>query len=184
MLEKLAKIWRAFKDSTSPHIRISLLLVICGTGIISPGFKDVLVNVSRIKNGLQPLPDQPAVLGLSLIVFGLVTYGIGAWASKRESSQQLALKINYRNGSKSVFRLSAQKSVSVGRGTENDLVISDEYASRNHCIINVREDHLHVRDLAPTNPTRVNGVVNSAGMVVGMNDRMTIGRTEVVVVRG
>jgi transcriptional regulator with GAF, ATPase, and Fis domain len=46
----------------------------------------------------------------------------------------------------------------IGAGSQNDLIITDEAASRRHCEIHQREDGFFLRDLGSTNGTMVQGV--------------------------
>src|SRR5215210_2787135 len=64
--------------------------------------------------------------------------------------------------------------LSIGRHKENQLVLTDDMASRFHCVIERVPDGFLLRDLGARNGTRVNGkVVKSALLQPG--DEMTIG---------
>lgn len=49
------------------------------------------------------------------------------------------------------------KTITIGRGSMCDLVLSDEYISNKHCQIVYREDHFTVIDLESLNKTKING---------------------------
>ncbi len=71
--------------------------------------------------------------------------------------------------------------VSIGRHSENQVVVPDKLASRFHCVIEKAPDGYLIRDLGASNPTRVNGrPVRSALLAPG--DVVTVGQTELVVV--
>jgi len=71
--------------------------------------------------------------------------------------------------------------LSIGRHKENKLVLTDDMASRFHCVIEHVPDGYLLRDLGASNGTRVNGkVVKSALLQPG--DEITIGHTKLVLV--
>jgi hypothetical protein len=75
--------------------------------------------------------------------------------------------------------------VSIGRATDNTLVIHDSQVSRHHARLQARGGTLVFTDLASTNGSRVNGS-RVAEVVLGEGDRIEIGGTVLVVesVRG
>ena len=71
--------------------------------------------------------------------------------------------------------------LSIGRHTENKLVLTDDRASRFHCVIEHRPEGYLLRDLGASNGTRVNGkLVKSALLMPG--DEIMIGSTKLVLV--
>jgi len=70
--------------------------------------------------------------------------------------------------------------VTIGRATDNDLVVGDSRASRHHARLQVRQGRLVLTDLRSTNGTRVNGVA-IAEIVLGEGDRIQVGDTTFVV---
>src|SRR6478672_12862751 len=71
--------------------------------------------------------------------------------------------------------------LSIGRHKENKPVLTDDMASRFHCVIEHVPDGYLLRDLGASNGTRVNGkVVKSALLQPG--DEITIGHTKLVLV--
>ncbi|PIT04469.1 hypothetical protein TSA1_29705 [Bradyrhizobium nitroreducens] len=74
-------------------------------------------------------------------------------------------------------------SISIGRGQDNDLIIKDDYVSKYHCIAEVHDDYIEVTDLAAHNAIKFNGVKARKG-ILRINDTMTVGQTELVLVRG
>ncbi|MFL5680093.1 MAG: FhaA domain-containing protein [Chloroflexota bacterium] len=70
--------------------------------------------------------------------------------------------------------------VSIGRATDNTLVIHDSQVSRHHARLQARGGTLVFTDLASTNGSRVNGS-RVAEVVLGEGDRIEIGGTVLVV---
>ena len=70
--------------------------------------------------------------------------------------------------------------VTIGRGTENQIVIRDTRVSRYHGRLTARQGMLVYTDLGSTNGTRVNGVEVDE-VVLGAGDRIEIGDTILVV---
>ncbi len=67
--------------------------------------------------------------------------------------------------------------VTVGRLPENSLVLSDEKASRHHCVIEPYHDGFRVRDLGSRNGTRLNDI-KIASEMLDNGDVVRIGRSE------
>jgi pSer/pThr/pTyr-binding forkhead associated (FHA) protein len=68
----------------------------------------------------------------------------------------------------------------VGRNPACDLAISHPSISRQHCLLQLTERGLHVKDLDTTNGTRVNGIALKEGYV-NVGDRLTIGHVHFMV---
>ena len=69
--------------------------------------------------------------------------------------------------------------VTVGRGGQNDLVLSgDEFASARHARIEVRGDGAWVQDLDSTNGTYVNGSRVAGAQRLGAGDVLRVGETD------
>ncbi len=67
----------------------------------------------------------------------------------------------------------------IGAGSQNDLIITDEAASRRHCEIHQREDGFFLRDLGSTNGTMVQGVrVCEVYLTQGV--KFQVGKTQMV----
>src|ERR1051325_3372023 len=67
----------------------------------------------------------------------------------------------------------------IGRGLEAHLRIDDEYISRTHCELAVRDNQVVLRDLNSHNGTLVNGLrVDEKVLVAG--DKIQLGQTEMV----
>ena len=72
--------------------------------------------------------------------------------------------------------------VTVGRGGQNDLVLSgDDFASARHARIESRGDGVWVQDLDSTNGTYVNGARVVGAQRVNAGDVLRVGETDLVV---
>jgi hypothetical protein len=70
--------------------------------------------------------------------------------------------------------------ITIGRGSDNDLVLHDGRVSRHHARLQSRRGTLVFTDLGSTNGSRVNGV-RVAEVVLGEGDRIELGDTVLVV---
>lgn len=70
-----------------------------------------------------------------------------------------------------------------GRNPACDLAISHSSISRQHCLLQLTERGLHVKDLDTTNGTRVNGIALKEGYV-SPGDKLTIGHVHFMVEKG
>jgi pSer/pThr/pTyr-binding forkhead associated (FHA) protein len=68
----------------------------------------------------------------------------------------------------------------VGRNPACDLIISHASISRQHCLLQLTERGLHVKDLGTTNGTKVNGIALKEGYV-SAGDKLTIGHVHFTV---
>jgi hypothetical protein len=71
-------------------------------------------------------------------------------------------------------------SLTIGRASDNELVLHDARVSRHHARLQVRRGTLVFTDLRSTNGSRVNGV-RVAEVVLGEGDRIELGDTVLVV---
>lgn len=88
----------------------------------------------------------------------------------------------YNKGFVKKFPL-AKPVVTIGRGDNNDLVIEDEFLSRNHLRIDVENDCITIRDLDSTNGTLVDNQPVSEARI-GMNESFTLGSIEFYLKKG
>jgi pSer/pThr/pTyr-binding forkhead associated (FHA) protein len=70
--------------------------------------------------------------------------------------------------------------VTLGRATDNGLVLADGRVSRHHARISVRRGTLVYTDLQSTNGSRVNGTPVDE-VVLGVGDRIELGDTLLVI---
>jgi pSer/pThr/pTyr-binding forkhead associated (FHA) protein len=70
--------------------------------------------------------------------------------------------------------------LTIGRGREADIRLTDRWISRQHCVIDRVDGQLTVRDLESANGTLVNRS-HVAEAILGSGDRLTVGMTTFVV---
>src|SRR5262245_40851901 len=89
------------------------------------------------------------------------------------------IEINTAAGNKQLVL--GREPISIGRHSENKLVLADNMASRFHCVIEKVPDGYLLRDLGASNGTFVNGrKIKSALLQPG--DVVRVGNTELVLV--
>jgi transcriptional regulator with GAF, ATPase, and Fis domain len=69
------------------------------------------------------------------------------------------------NGAARGTRAALREKLSVGKATDNDLVLPDDTVSRHHCVIERKPEGFIVRDLGSTNHTRVGRTVIREGRI-------------------
>ena len=85
-------------------------------------------------------------------------------------------------GERVTFRLPPGSIKTIGRATGAEFIVEAALVSRLHCQLTATADALHVKDLASTNGTFVNGKrVTSAELKDG--DTLSVGRLDLVVSR-
>jgi pSer/pThr/pTyr-binding forkhead associated (FHA) protein len=78
------------------------------------------------------------------------------------------------------FRLPPGAVKTIGRSTGAEFIVDAALVSRLHCQLTATAESLHVKDLASTNGTFVNGQrVDAAQLKAG--DRLSIGRMELLI---
>lgn len=73
---------------------------------------------------------------------------------------------------------------SIGRGRGCDITINDNTVSRDHCVLLRREEGWMIADTGSTGGTYVNGKAVNGRQKVYIDDEITIGRTELTLLRG
>jgi len=76
-----------------------------------------------------------------------------------------------------------KKIVTIGRGDNNDLMIEDDFFSRNHLQIEAKDQCIIIRDLGSTNGTYVNNA-KIKDATINMNDSFTLGGIEFFLKKG
>ncbi len=73
--------------------------------------------------------------------------------------------------------------ITIGRDSDNDVVVENKLASRHHALIQKIKDAYFIRDEESTNGTFVNGSRIPAGKYVKLNagDKITIGNMTLVI---
>ena len=73
--------------------------------------------------------------------------------------------------------------ITIGRDTDNDLVVDNKLASRHHAMIQKIKDAYFIKDVGSTNGTYINGVriPNEKYVKLNSGDKITIGNMSLVV---
>ena len=73
--------------------------------------------------------------------------------------------------------------ITIGRDTDNDVVVDNKLASRHHAVIQKIKDAYFIKDEQSTNGTFVNGVKIPSDKYVKLNlgDKITIGNMSLVI---
>ncbi len=71
-------------------------------------------------------------------------------------NQKTSWQLNALTQALGDLTLTVSDSLSIGRGTDNDVVLGSKEVSRNHALLSVLNDELYVKDLASSNGTFVN----------------------------
>lgn len=73
--------------------------------------------------------------------------------------------------------------ITIGRETDNDVVIDNKLASRHHALIQKIKNDYFLKDLDSTNGTFLNGekIPKDKYFKLGANDTITIGKTNLVI---
>lgn len=74
--------------------------------------------------------------------------------------------------------------ITIGRASDNDVVIDNKLASRHHAIIQKIKDDYFLKDLDSTNGTFLNGKTIPNGKYVKLeaNDTVTVGKTNLIII--
>jgi DNA-binding NtrC family response regulator len=82
---------------------------------------------------------------------------IATRASMPSSGGGIGIMATVLNGSNKGTQKQVQGRLTIGKASDNDLVINDDTVSRHHCEIVRAPDGIHVRDLESTNGTKIDG---------------------------
>ena len=91
------------------------------------------------------------------------------------------LKIRYKNNKYNSVWLVEPK-ISVGRSATNDLVLDDPYVADKHFEVHVTHETLTLKNLHPLKPIRVNTVDVIGACTLKVDDEITLGAIELVVI--
>ena len=101
---------------------------------------------------------------------------LGQHLDKIAESQQ----VSYLVFNKKKIQITAK--ISIGRESDNDIVIDSKLASRHHCIIQKIKDDYFLKDETSTNGTFINGRRIPPDKYVKLNagDKLTIGSSNLI----
>ncbi len=91
------------------------------------------------------------------------------------------LKIRYKNNKYNSVWL-VEPMISIGRSATNDLVVDDPYVADKHFEVHVTHETLTLKNLQPLKPIRVNTVDVIGACTLKVDDEITLGGVELVVI--
>lgn len=77
-----------------------------------------------------------------------------------------------------------EKDVTIGRGTQNSIVLRDPYISKNHAKISIDEDEYFLEDLNSANGTLINDENIEDVVKLKDGDRIKFGQVEFLFIEG
>lgn len=137
--------------------------------------------------GLPIIASSPvpvwAIAGLAALLLASAVLLVSVLVLRRRETKEL-LKIRaridviYKNGGRKSFEIREQRT-SIGRATENALVINDTNVSATHAEIVIAEGMFYIRDLDSSNGTYLNqNKVSESPLYLG--DEITLGETKLI----
>ena len=101
-------------------------------------------------------------------------------SSQTEQNEVYQIQIQFTNGPLAGQSFLVNNGMSIGRASDNDLVIAENTVSGKHCRLDFAQNQYYVNDLGSTNGTVVNGEkVSKCALKQG--DKMSLGSIEIVV---
>ena len=101
-------------------------------------------------------------------------------SSQTEQNEVYQIQIQFTNGPLAGQSFLVNNGMSIGRASDNDLVIAENTVSGKHCRLEFAQNQYYVNDLESTNGTVVNGKkVSKCPLKQG--DKMSLGSIEIVV---
>jgi pSer/pThr/pTyr-binding forkhead associated (FHA) protein len=91
------------------------------------------------------------------------------------------LKIRYKNNKYNSVWL-VEPMITIGRSATNDLVVDDPYVADKHFEVHVTHETLTLKNLQPLKPIRVNTVDVIGACTLKVDDEITIGSIELIVI--
>jgi pSer/pThr/pTyr-binding forkhead associated (FHA) protein len=122
---------------------------------------------SRIRN------DRPAPASSDTMVFARPGHEVAA----PESAQRAYLLVNTDGAQPVQFDLGGAL-ISIGRASDNDVIVDDELVSRHHCQLKLQHGAYGFADLGSRNGSFVNGQPVTE-VALGPGDLIRIGSTEI-----
>jgi pSer/pThr/pTyr-binding forkhead associated (FHA) protein len=101
----------------------------------------------------------------------------GKQTLSRKVSKQLPTTLKVTHGRQAGVTLPLGAGVLIGRGTDCQLILDDDYSSTHHARITLTTNGYQVEDLGSTNGTFVNNQQIAVPTAFGLADTLRIGRT-------
>ncbi|WIE64965.1 FHA domain-containing protein [Curtobacterium sp. MCLR17_036] len=123
-------------------------------------------------------PTIPAAAAPGPVSSGAFTDLIGQPGTAQQSSAPAATRLVITEGAREGMEMPLGGGpITIGRSSESNVVIRDDYTSTNHARLDLRADGWLLTDLESTNGTFVNGQQVSAPVIVPERTPITIGTT-------
>ncbi|WIB77533.1 FHA domain-containing protein [Curtobacterium sp. MCPF17_002] len=123
-------------------------------------------------------PAVPAAAAPAPASNGAFTDLIGQPAGGQQSATPVATRLVITEGSREGMEMPLGGGpITIGRSSESNVVIRDDYTSTNHARLDLRADGWLLTDLESTNGTFVNGQKVTAPVMIAERTPITIGTT-------
>jgi hypothetical protein len=123
-------------------------------------------------------PTIPAAAAPAAASGGAFTDLIGQPTQATQSASPAATRLVITEGAREGMEMPLGGGpITIGRSSESNVVIRDDYTSTNHARLDLRADGWLLTDLESTNGTFVNGQRVSAPLIVAERTPITIGTT-------
>ena len=125
------------------------------------------------EEGAMLRPDRPMPAGSDTMVFTRP----GSTPDAPESATRAYLLVHTENSAPVQFDLGGAL-ISIGRASDNDVIVDDPLVSRHHCQLKLQHGAYSFADLGSRNGSYVNGQPVSE-VALGPGDRIQLGDTEI-----
>ncbi len=98
--------------------------------------------------------------------------------AERRQAKKLPKNLRITEGRQAGQIYTLGERLEIGRATDCDLILDDDYVSTNHAVFSLGPSGFVLEDLGSTNGTYVNGVRITSPIPVTPADEIRIGRTE------
>lgn len=136
---------------------------------------------------MQQLTPELALLALRLILVASI-YAVLLWVAliarrgvdvragpRATQPRRLVVLAGPPDGPEPGLAIALQPRTTIGRGSDNVVVVADVVVSARHASISNRGERWYVEDLGSTNGTQVNDQWVSAPVAVGVGDEIQVG---------
>jgi hypothetical protein len=102
---------------------------------------------------------------------------------KRRQDKRLPTRLKISKGNQVGLTLPLEGGIKIGRSSDCQLILDDDYVSTRHAQISLGTDGYQIEDLGSTNGTYVNGERITSATPFTLTDTVRIGRTLMIVER-